>query len=72
MSKKNKNWQHSTMKSPEIGERVLVKMLFDDNIYFAVCTGEDEYDVHRPDKEANHRECWFKYSHRTVSLWRYF
>ena len=72
MSKKNKNWQDSITKRPKIGDRVLVKLLCNDTIYFAVYSGDDEFDVHRPDGVKDHRKKWFKYSHRSVAWWRHF
>jgi len=68
----NKNWQDSITKRPQIGERILVKMLLNETIYFAVYTGDDEFDIHRPNEKDNHRDCWFKFSHRSVAWWRYF
>jgi len=71
---RSKNWNNSLTRLPEIGDRVLVKMrMLQDNIYFAVYTGEDEFDIHRTDLHVkDHRRAWFKYSHRSVAKWRYF
>lgn len=70
---KNKNWSDSITKRPKIGDRVLVKMLLNDTVYFAIYSGDDEFDVHRPDQHIkDYRASWFKYSHRSVSKWRYF
>jgi hypothetical protein len=70
--KKSKNWKDSITKRPDVGDSILVKMLCNDNIYFAVYTGEDEFDVHRPNESTNHRDSWYKFSHRSVAWWRYF
>ena len=70
---KSKNWNDSSTKRPEIGEQILVKMLLKDTVYFAVYSGDDEFDVNRLDLQIkDHRASWFKYSHRSVSKWRYF
>ena len=69
----SKNWNDSLKKLPEIGDRILVKMLLNDTVYFAVYTADDEFDVHRPEIHVkNHRKQWFKFSHRSVTKWRYF
>lgn len=70
---KSKNWKDSHAKLPEIGDCILVKMLLNDTVYFAVYTAHDEFEVHRTDLHVkDHRKAWFKFSHRSVVKWRYF
>jgi len=63
-------WTLFEKKKPNIGDRMLVKTL-SGQIFYAIYSNDDEFDVHRNDGE-NMRESWYKYSSRTVIFWRYF
>jgi len=72
-AKKDFNWKYAGTQKPAIGETVMVRMLLKHERYFAVYSGEDEFDVHRTDLHIkNYRKAWFKYSSRSVMYWRYF
>jgi len=64
-------WKDSSKKLPNIGDAVLVKTL-SGQVFYAVYSDIDEFDVHRFTGMSKYRECWFKYSGRTVVAWRYF
>ena len=68
---KNGNWKDSLKKLPNIGDCILVKTV-SGQIFYAVYSNEDEFDVHRPDDKTDTRLSWYKYSRRTVVFWRYF
>lgn len=80
---KNKKWKDSITNRPKIGERLLVRFLNNENFYYAIYSADDEFDVHfdmskldvhliSSPEEINHRNSWFKFSHRSITEWRYF
>lgn len=64
-------WKDAYKKKPNIGDTILVKTV-SNQIFYAVYSADDEFDVHRPDSEDDYRNKWFKFSSRTVIFWRYF
>ena len=65
------NWKDSIKKKPEIGDSILAKTL-SGQVFYAVYSNENEFDVHRLDQNRDYRKAWYKYSSRTVVQWRYF
>lgn len=62
-------WTNSEDALPDVGNRVLVETTVGE-IYYGVYSGNDEFDLHRPDGNGDYRGQWFKYSKRTVTKWR--
>ena len=64
-------WKSPITRFPDIGDTILVKTI-SGQIFYAVYSAYDEFDVHRPDSDKTYRKQWYKYSSRTVLKWRYF
>ena len=64
-------WKDSVKHKPNIGDTILVKT-FSGQVFYAVYSDDDEFDVHRPDDKIDSRLAWYKYSSRTIVKWRYF
>lgn len=64
-------WKDSVKHKPNVGDAILVKT-FSGQVFYAVYSDKDEFDVHRPDDKTESRLAWYKYSSRTIVKWRYF
>jgi hypothetical protein len=64
-------WRDSIKYKPSIGDSILVKTT-SGQVFYAVYSNEDEFDVHRPNNKTESRLSWYKYSSRTIIKWRYF
>lgn len=65
------NWKEYKNQKPIKGDRVLVKMITGD-IYYAIYSDVDEFDIHMPGPEVKSRLSWYKHSSRSIDSWRYF
>ena len=64
-------WKDFRKAKPEIGSRLFVKMISGE-VFYAIYSDEDEFDIHANHGDPISRDKWFKYSHRSVLKWRYF
>lgn len=62
-------WIESLKRLPKIGDSVIAKT-FSGQIFYAVYSGEDEFDTHRPEGSTDYREHWYKHSSRTIIKWK--
>ena len=68
---KRSQWKDSIRHKPQIGDAVCVKTV-SGQIFYAIYTGEDEFDVHRLGPKIESRLSWYKYSSRTIIKWKTF
>ena len=52
---------------PEIGDKLIVQTNSGQTFY-AIYSGDDEFDVHRPNGDE-YRKQWYKYSSTTIVKW---
>lgn len=62
-------WIDSIKRLPQIGDSVIVKT-FSGQVFYAVYSDKDEFDVHRPEGATDYREHWYKHSSRTIIKWK--
>lgn len=64
----NIEWYDAIRYKPNIGEPVLVRTI-SGQIYYAVYSNHDEFDIHIMENFDNYRNTWYKFSSKTVVEW---